>query len=113
MLEIQLRALYVLGKHLNNEPHPPPLGFIYFEISYCYVDLIGLEFVTLLPQPPECWGYKCLHRGIFFLSHMVLLYRTSMENTRAATCQSAYPLRTPASQDLECERSAHLLKYRI
>lgn len=63
MLETQLRTLYVLGKYLSNELHPfSPLFFFLSEIRHCYVDLVGLEFVTLLLNVGSIGAYT----GVFF-----------------------------------------------
>lgn len=63
MLETQLRTLYVLGKYLSNELHPfSPPPFFLSEMRYCYVDLVGLEFVTLLLNVGSIGAYT----GVFF-----------------------------------------------
>jgi hypothetical protein len=30
------------------------------ELESCYVAQAGLKLEILLPQPPECWSYKCV-----------------------------------------------------
>jgi hypothetical protein len=44
------------------------------ETRSCYLALAGLELMILLPQPPDCWGYRhappCL--ATFFIN-MILL----------------------------------------
>lgn len=62
MLETQLRTLYVLGKYLSNELHPFSPPFFLSEMRHCYVDLVGLEIVTLLLNVGSIGAYT----GVFF-----------------------------------------------
>lgn len=55
----------MLGMHLSNKPHPPLLIFFLSEIRHCYVDLVGLELVTLLLNV----GIIGVYTGVFFLLH--------------------------------------------
>jgi hypothetical protein len=34
--------------------------FCFFETGSPYVAQAGLKFMILLPQPPECWDYRCV-----------------------------------------------------
>lgn len=64
VLETQLRTLYVLGKHLSKELQPSPVFFFFLsEIRHCYVDLVGLELVTILLNVGIIGAYT----GVFFL----------------------------------------------
>jgi hypothetical protein len=33
--------------------------FVFFEAGSLHVDQAGLEVLILLPQPSECWDYRC------------------------------------------------------
>jgi hypothetical protein len=37
-----------------------PVSFWFFETEPHFVAQIGIKLMIFLPQPPECWGYKCV-----------------------------------------------------
>jgi hypothetical protein len=49
VLEIEPRALYILGKCFAMELHSQPFFLLYFEIGPCKVAQAGFELAPLLP----------------------------------------------------------------
>jgi hypothetical protein len=48
--------------------------FFFFKIGSRYVAVAGLELMILLPQPPECWDYRCVPLSPLHLFFAVLGY---------------------------------------
>jgi hypothetical protein len=46
----------------------PVWGFLFcgFETGSCCVSQVGLNLMILLPQPAECWNYRCVASDSFY-----------------------------------------------
>jgi hypothetical protein len=78
VLRVERRTLLKLRQTLFHAPplsYLPALGFL--ETGSHYVTQAGLRLKILLPQPPQCWDYKCVPpcpASILFLINLFSLW---------------------------------------
>jgi hypothetical protein len=51
IVQLMLSKLYSYTNYISIK--------VFFETGSHYVSQAGLELTVLLPQPPECWDYRC------------------------------------------------------
>lgn len=81
MSGVEPRARCVLGELSTTELHPHSCLFLNFEMECHQGARAGLKLVSLLAQPPECWGYRrapsaWLHPRILGLPRKFLLWES-------------------------------------